>query len=165
MPVAGNQPNALFAQLFQSDLKKIGIDVSIAAVDPALLIKRVLAGDYEAGYLAWNLDIDPDQSGAFHSREFAPNGTNFVYYSNPQADQLLDAARVELDFDKRMKLYHQLHAILAEDQPYTWVVQVSSKWGINRRVHGVREAKSYGLFNWYPGPFDWWIPRNQRTHG
>ena len=162
---AGNQPTALFAQLFQADLKKIGVDVSIVAVDPATMIKRVLAGDYEAAYMAWNLDIDPDQSGAFHSREQSPNGSNFVYYSNPEVDQLLDAARAELDFDKQMAMYRRFHAILAEDQPYTWVVQVSSKWGISRRVHGLREAKGYGLFDWYPGPFDWWIPRNERTHG
>lgn len=162
---AGNQPNALFSQLLQSDLKKIGVDVSIAAIDPATMVKRMLAGDYEAAYGAWNLDIDPDNSGAFHTREQAPKGTNFIFYSNPQVDQLLDAARVELDYDKQMKLYHQLHALLADDQPYTWVVQVSSKWGISRRLHGVREARGYGLFDWYPGPFDWWIPQSQRTHG
>jgi peptide/nickel transport system substrate-binding protein len=159
---AGNQIALPFAQLVQADLKKIGVEMSIAPIEPASLIDRVLRGNYDAVFLAWNLDADPDNSAEFHSREIIPKGQNFVYYANPEADRLLDAARRELDFGKRTKLYQQLHAVLAADQPYTWTVQVSSKWAFNKRVHGVKESKGYGLGRWYPGPFDWWIPAGQR---
>ncbi|HKO58633.1 MAG TPA: ABC transporter substrate-binding protein [Thermoanaerobaculia bacterium] len=159
---AGNQIALPFAQLLQAELKKIGVEMSIAPIEPASLIDRVLHGNYDAVFMAWNLDADPDNSAEFHSREIIPNGQNFVYYSNPEADRLLDAARRELDFSKRTKLYQQLHAVLADDQPYTWTVQVSSKWAFNKRVHGVKESKGYGLERWYPGPLDWWIPVSER---
>ncbi|MBV9497029.1 MAG: hypothetical protein JOZ54_22515 [Acidobacteria bacterium] len=159
---AGNPIALPFAQLLQADLKRIGVDMAIAPIEPASLIERVLHGNYDATFMAWNLDADPDNSAEFHSREIIPNGQNFVYYANPEADRLLDTARRELDFNKRMKLYQQLHAVLAADQPYTWTVQVSSKWALRRRVHGVRESKGYGFDRWYPGPLDWWIPASER---
>jgi len=47
--------------------------------------------------------------------------------------------------------------ILADDQPYTWVVQVSAKWGVNKRVHNAVPSRGLGFFLWYPGEFGWWL--------
>jgi peptide/nickel transport system substrate-binding protein len=87
-----------------------------------------------------------------------------VFYSNPEADRLLEAGRREFDQSKRKVIYRQLHALLADDQPYTWTLQVSSKWGINKRLRDVKESKGWGLFQWFPGELGWWIPIDQRTH-
>lgn len=146
-----------FGQLVQSELKKIGVQVDINMMDGATVIQKLLAGNYEAAYLSWDLDPDPDPYGIFHSSQFAPKGQNVVFYSNPEADRLMDEARRELDPSKRKDLYWRLHAILAEDQPYTWVVQVSAKWGLNKRVQGVVTSRGLGFFQWYPGELGWWI--------
>ena len=55
------------------------------------------------------------------------------------------------------RLYHQLHDVLARDQPYLWTVQVASKWAVNRRVQNVNVSNGLGLFLWYPGPTAWWL--------
>jgi peptide/nickel transport system substrate-binding protein len=114
--------------------------------------------------MGWQLDAEPDLYAALHSSQFPPKGQNFVYYSNPEADKLIEQGRTELDFNKRKATLQQLHAVLAEDQPYTWTIQVSEKWAISRHLHGVKESRGFGLFSWYPGPFDWWIPRDERMH-
>jgi ABC-type transport system substrate-binding protein len=101
----------------------------------------------------------------FHSSQFPPAGQNIGFYSNPEVDKLLEAARIEMDQAKRQDLYHQIHARLAEDQPYTWLVQISRKWGFSRRLQNVNEAKGIGYFGWYLGPLGWWIPENQRFEG
>jgi len=128
------------------------------------MIQRMIAGNYQAGYLAWDLDPDPDPFPQFHSSQIPPVGQNFVYYVNPVADKLIEQARRELDYNKRVKMYQQLHEMLAADQPYTWVIQVSVKWAVNKRIKNVKESHGWGLFTWYPGEMDWWIPRDQRTH-
>ena len=110
------------------------------------------------------LDPDPDVFAVFHSSQTPPKGQNFVYYNNPVADQLILQGRTELDLAKRKAALQQLHAVLAADQPYTWTIQVSAKWVISRRLHGVKESRGYGLFLWYPGELDWWIPREERIH-
>jgi len=160
----GANPSNPFSQLFQSELRKIGVQLVITPLDPSAFIQRALAGNYQCAYLSWDLDPDPDPFPLFHSSQIPPHGQNFVFYSNPEADRLMEEGRRELDQSKRTTIYHQLHALLADDQPYTWTVQVSSKWAINKRVHNVKESRGWGLFKWYPGELDWWIPSNQRTH-
>lgn len=164
LTVAGGIASTQFAPLFQAELKKIGVKLVITPLDFSALIQRVLAGNYQSAYLNWNLDADPDPFSLFDSAQFPPRGQNFVFYSNPVADKLMEEGRSELDHSKRKAIYQQLHVILANDQPYTWTVQVSSKWAVNKRIRNVQESRGWGLFLWYPGEFGWWIPHNERTH-
>jgi peptide/nickel transport system substrate-binding protein len=158
----GNSPSAPFAQLFQAELKKIGVQLDVTTLDPSAFIQRILAGNYGCAYLSWDLDPDPDPFALFHSSQIPPRGQNIVFFANAQADRLLEAARLEFKQSERVKLYRQFHALLAEEQPYTWTIQVSSKWALRKRVHNVKDSKGWGLFGWYPGELGWWIPRNQR---
>ncbi len=157
---AGSTTAAPFAQLLQENLQKVGVRMNIVSLEPATLIQRILGGRFEAAYMAWDLDPDPDPFSAFHSSQFAPRGQNFVYYQNQEADRLIEQARRELDRGKRREIYQTLHRIMADDQPYTWTIQVSSKWAVTRRVHGIRESKGWGLFGWYPGELGWWVKEN-----
>jgi peptide/nickel transport system substrate-binding protein len=161
---AGSAVGAQFGQIFQQELKKNGIEINVVQLDPAQLLKRVLSGDFQAVYMGWQLDAEPDLYAAFHSSQIPPKGQNFIYYNNPAADQLIMQGRTQLDFAKRKATLQQLHAVLSDDQPYTWTIQVSEKWVINRRLHNVKDSRGYGLFTWYPGEFDWWIPRDERVH-
>jgi peptide/nickel transport system substrate-binding protein len=150
-------------QMAQSELRKIGAQVDLVMIDGTTAIQRLFAGNYDGAYLSWDLDADPDPYAIFHSSQIPDHGQNFVFYSNPEADRIIVEARQELVLAKRKELYWRLHEILAEDQPYTWVVQVSAKWGINRRVHNVVSSRGLGLFGWYPGELGWWIADPKRT--
>ena len=158
----GNSPSAPFAQLFQAELKKIGVQLDLTTLDPSAFIQRILAGNYSCAYLSWDLDPDPDPFPLFHSSQMPPHGQNIVFYSNPQADALIEAGRREFKQSERIKIYRQFHALLADDQPYTWTIQVSSKWAVNKRLRNVNDSKGWGLFGWYPGELGWWIPKSQR---
>ena len=159
---SGNNTSVAFAQLLQSDLQKIGVELKISPLDGSAFIQRVLTGNYQSAYFAWDLDPDPDPYALYHSSQLPPGGQNFVYYKNAAADALMDQGRHELNHAKRVTIYRQLHAILADDQPYTWTIQVSAKWAISKRVKNVKESKGWGLFFWYPGELDWWIPKSQQ---
>jgi peptide/nickel transport system substrate-binding protein len=157
LTMTGSATARQIGQMVQSELKKAGVALELEVMDGAMAIQRILAGNFEACYLSWDLDPDPDPFILFHSSQFPPRGQNFVFYANPEADRLIEAARREMDQSKRRDLYWRLHEVLVEDQPYTWVVQVSAKWGVNKRVHNVQASRGNGFFNWYPGEFDWWI--------
>ena len=164
LSMSGAATTAQFTQMVQAEMKKIGLDVELVTLDPAVAIQRILAGNYDAAYLAFDLDNDPDPFAILHSSQFPPRGQNFAYYSNPEVDRLIEDARREMDRSKRKDLYWKVHELVAADQPYTWAVQVSSKWGINKRVRGVELSRGYGLYRWYPGELAWWIPAELRTH-
>jgi peptide/nickel transport system substrate-binding protein len=159
MVTAGSAAGIPLSQLFQEELKKIGVQLNILPLDPTMMIQRVLSGEYQAAYLAWDLDPDPDCYALFHSSQFPPRGQNFVYYANPEVDRLLDEARRSLDRSRRTELYNRVHEILNAEQPYTWTVQVSVKWALNKRVRGVEVSRGYGLFIWDPGELGWWLAR------
>jgi peptide/nickel transport system substrate-binding protein len=162
--VAGNIASGPFAQLFQAELKNIGVDMKLSQLDGNTFMERVLGRNFQAAVLNWDLDPDPDPYALFHSSQMPPRGYNFIGYSNPQADKLIEAGHREIDRGKRTAIYRELHALLADEQPYTWTTQVSVKWALNKRVRNAKESKGWGLFLWHPGELDWWIPAEQRTH-
>jgi peptide/nickel transport system substrate-binding protein len=159
-----NKPSQLQGQILQQALKGIGVVLKLTNLDPATIFSRVYDGDYEGAFLSWGLDLDPDPYAYFHSSQFPPNGQNIAYYSNPRVDQLIEQGRREVDQDRREQIYQQLHAMLAQDQPYTWTVQPTAKWAVSRRLRNVKEANGLGLFLWHPGPYDWWVPEQERIH-
>jgi peptide/nickel transport system substrate-binding protein len=162
--MSGSATTTQFAQMMQAEMKRVGVDLELATLEPSVAIQRILGGNYQAAYLGFDLDNDPDPFNILHSSQFPPRGQNFVYYSNPEMDRLIETARKELDRSKRKDLYWRIHEIVADEQPYTWTIQVSSKWGLSKRVRGVELSRGYGLLRWYPGVLSWWIPRDQRVH-
>jgi peptide/nickel transport system substrate-binding protein len=161
--MTGSATSKQIAQLAQSELKKVGVQVDVVMMEGGQAISRLMEGNYDAAYLSWDLDADPDTFTIFHSSSFpGRGGQNLVFYSNPEADRIMEEARQELDASKRKDLYWRLHEILAEDQPYTWVVQVSAKWGLNKRVQGVVSSRGFGFFQWYPGELGWWLASPQQ---
>ena len=160
--MTGSATTKQVAQLAQSELKKVGAQVDIVMMDGSQAIGQLMKGNYDAAYLSWDLDPDPDPYAIFHSTQIPANGgQNFVFYSNPEADRIMEEARHELDPSKRKDQYWRLHEIMAEDQPYTWIVQVSAKWGLNKRLQGVVSSRGFGFFQWYPGELGWWIASPQ----
>ncbi|MBW3566273.1 MAG: hypothetical protein KY459_16320 [Acidobacteria bacterium] len=159
---SGSPISQQIGQILQDALSTIGLTLNVVPLDRATFFARVIEGDFDAAFLAWGIDPDPDVYSTFHSSQIPPTGQNFVYYSNPRADRLIEEGRNELDPAKREAIYRELHAVLSEDQPYTWVVQEAKKWAVNRRIHGVRMARGIGPFLWYPGMRGWWIsPQRQ----
>ncbi|MFQ5715828.1 MAG: peptide ABC transporter substrate-binding protein, partial [Nitrospinales bacterium] len=50
-----------------------------------------------------------------------PKQLNFVGYANPEVDRLIIRIRREYDKQRQVELTHQLHRIIARDQPYTFL--------------------------------------------
>jgi peptide/nickel transport system substrate-binding protein len=153
--VAGNAAVQRFAQTIQSELRKIGVRVSLRSMDARELWQQVMGGKYAAAYYSMTPDADPDVNSLFHSSQFPPHGQNVTRYSNPEADQLIEAARTELDFEKRKALYWKLHEVLTQDQPYTWTIQASMKWAHRTRLRGVEVSPLNGISLWHPGELAW----------
>lgn len=153
---AGNQPSVDQSQIFQDALGKVGVKLEVVPLEATTFFDRILGRNFQAAFMAWVNDPDPDPFSLFHSSQVPPEGNNVVGYANPEADELMVKARGQFDRRRRTDLYHQLHEILARDQPYLWTVQVGTKWAVNRRVQNIAAANSgLGLFVWHPGPRRW----------
>ena len=131
--------------------------MTISTADGAAFYDRLMKGDYQAALMAWTVDPDPDPFSLFHSSQVPPNGLNIVHFAHAEVDQLLVRGRTEFNRVRRADTYHQLHDVVASEQPYLFMMQVGMKWAVDKRVQNVRTAKGVGLFLWNPGPFGWWM--------
>lgn len=106
------------AQVFQADMKKIGIDVEIKPVDQTQLVKETLSRDFlVSGWRIIDLaDVDPQMFANFHSK----SPINFSGYNNAEVDRLLLIGRTSLDENKRKAAYCDLIKILNDDVVWLW---------------------------------------------
>ena len=106
----------------QADLEAVGLDVTIETYEWNTFLGYVnpgLEGKADMAEMAW-MTNDPDTLPflALRTEAWPDNGGfNSGYYSNPEVDALLDAARVETDQDERARLYQEMQVIVQEDAP------------------------------------------------
>jgi peptide/nickel transport system substrate-binding protein/oligopeptide transport system substrate-binding protein len=101
----------------QSQLKKVGITTKINFETNWPSFESMLRANKAPIFIyAWYADFpDPDNflDILFHSK----SRYNFVGYNNPEVDRLLDNARVERDYLKRMEMYRKIEEIVLDDAP------------------------------------------------
>ncbi len=153
-----NKEREMTAVLIQRRLKDIGINANIRVLEWASFLGRFIKPKaFDVVVLGWGLSLDPDQYSIWHSSQQAPGQFNFIGYSNPQADKLLEAGRIELDPEKRMKIYHEFSKILLDDSP---VVYLSAGYGlsaIHKRISGISNpAPPAGIGH---NTYEWYIPK------
>jgi peptide/nickel transport system substrate-binding protein len=131
------------AQLFQQDLKAIGIDIELKMVSFATYLKETGKPRVaQAAFTGWHQDF-PDPSNfmdiLFHSRSIHPeNSENRSFYRNPKLDEILDRARPEVDREKRLALYAEANAILSDDAPWAFLYYPVDMFAWQPYVKGFR---------------------------
>ena len=110
----------------QADLAAVGFDVEIETYEWNTFLGNVnpgLEGKADMAEMAW-MTNDPDTLPFLALRTDAwpdAGGFNSGYYSNPEVDALLEAARVETDQAERARLYREMQVIVQEDAPWVFV--------------------------------------------
>jgi peptide/nickel transport system substrate-binding protein len=104
-------------------LEDLGIRVRLNGVDLADLSAAVEEKSFDALCLGWGLGTPPeDPRQLWYSKGATePGSSNTVGFANEEADSIIDALDFEDNPDKRVALYHRFHAIIHEEQPYTFV--------------------------------------------
>ena len=158
-----NKEREMSAVLVQRRLKEIGIDVKIRVVEWATFISRFIkTGDFNVVLLGWGLGLEPDQFNIWHSSQQAPGQFNFIGYNNPTVDKLLEDGRMELNPDKRMKIYHEFAKILLEDSPVVYLFAGYGLPAIHKRVKGIDDpAPPAGIGH---NSYEWYIPAPLRRN-
>ncbi len=105
------------AEVIQAMAAEVGIDMKIRVTEFATSLKQAEAGlrRYQAYLLAWSGRTDPDGNLYIFDKCKAPQ--DYPGYCNPEADKLLDQARIPSDTAARMAIYEKLTKILLEDHP------------------------------------------------
>jgi ABC-type transport system substrate-binding protein len=119
---SGNDRRKSILAIAQDAWKQIGIDVRTDLLEWSVFIEeRVDKADFDAIILGWVMSVDPDLYQIWHSSQTNDYQLNFVGFKNQQADDLIIKIRQEYNHDKRVRYCHQLHEIIAREQPYSFL--------------------------------------------
>ncbi len=111
------------AEVIQAMTAEAGFDVKLRVMEFASSLQAGYNGDFNAYLIGWSGRADPDGNmwQLLHSR-----GTfNYGRWSNPEADALLDAARLPTDAAERRAIYAKFWEIQRQDLPlmYLWTAK------------------------------------------
>jgi len=115
---SGYQDYKQQAEILQQDLAKIGVKLTITALDSTQFVAAVYPKDktYNIANTGYLREIDPDGWLKYYYSDKASAG-NETNYNNPKIDDLLIKARSELDQAKRKVLYDQVQQIIVDEVP------------------------------------------------
>lgn len=134
----------------QADLTAVGLNVKIETYEWNTFLGEVnpgLEGKADMAEMAW-MTNDPDTLPFLALRTDAwpdKGGFNSGYYSNPEVDALLQAARVSTDQAERAALYKQMQQIVHEDAPWVFVANWKQNAVTSARVENFSLEPSFLL--------------------
>ncbi len=137
---AGNAFYTRIATIMTQDFEAAGIAINIRTMDWAAFVNQLNSRNFEAVSLAWSFGFDEDPYQVWHSSQ-ADKGSNFVGFINPEADKIMEAARQVFDKDERARLYHRLHEIIYDEQPYTFLYTGPALVARHQRFDNVKVYK------------------------
>jgi peptide/nickel transport system substrate-binding protein len=112
------------AIVVQEQLRLIGVNAEMNLLDTATMGQQVyIDKDFDMTVTGTSGYVDP---GAVILENFKTGeGGNFVTYSNPEVDELIDQGAAGTDQEARAEIYKQIQLILLEDLPWVnlWIGQ------------------------------------------
>ncbi|MCK4463679.1 MAG: peptide-binding protein [Candidatus Omnitrophica bacterium] len=157
----GNNLRIKTAEIIQRRLKEVGIKVNIRVLEWAVFINEFVDKKrFEAIILGWSLSRDPDCYDIWHSSKTRPGEFNFISYSNSGVDKLLIEGRRRFDKEKRKEIYHKIHEVLYEEQPYLFLYVPDALPAVHRRFRGIEPAPIGIGYNF----IDWYVPKTEQRY-
>lgn len=130
------------AQILQAQLRKIGINLEFELEERAAFLQDVTTdANYDITlfmFTAGYTDADYVLYGRLHSNNIG--GTNYLKYSNPQVDKLLDQARSSTDEQERKELYYEISEYVRDEAPFIPLFSDNSCIAASSKLTGVRPS-------------------------
>lgn len=106
-------------------------------------------GHYDTAIFSWVAASDPDDSPLYTTKNFAPQGQNNLFWSNPKVDEAASAALTTLDKSKRKAYYKIVQQQIALDVPTIVLYFWKEIYIYNSDLHGFTPSPVISAF-WNP---------------
>jgi peptide/nickel transport system substrate-binding protein len=152
--VLSETPEAAGAEIVQSQLKAVGVDVEILVESNPAQQADAQKGIHHMGGMSWS-GSDPNiLTNLFHSENIGV-GWNFTHYSNPDLDALLDEQARETDPEKRAQLISQIQHTVMENAVIYPPFPITHFWGAHTYVKNMNIHPVSGIFR----PYEVWLDK------
>ena len=128
-------PTRAVAEAIGRNLAEVGLRVRHRAASWAEFVDVVDSGKAPVYLLTWVVDT-PDRDSflgvLFHSK----GANNYLHYSDPEVDRLLDEARADMDPVARIRLYHAAEERIGAASVLIPLYSQSNAYALRRGVQG-----------------------------
>lgn len=129
------------AQMIQAQLKPVGIDVDIQSFEWGTLMQYLSEGRHDMNIMGYGYG-DPDVLYLlFHSSQIG-TGANWVHYSTPELDALLEGQRSATNPAERAQLVADIQRYAVEKALWAPVYVEQYYIAVNKRVKGFKVSRS-----------------------
>jgi peptide/nickel transport system substrate-binding protein len=141
---SGNRLGEQLAQVIQSQLKQVGIELRLKAAPARIYFDALTRRNFDAFALySWITRPQNVPRTTLHSSEIPTaqngwSGQNYPGYANPAMDKALDEAERELDKDKRRGQFAEIQRLYADDLPVLPMYFRVDAFVIPKPLKGVR---------------------------
>ncbi|MDH3326181.1 MAG: ABC transporter substrate-binding protein [Gammaproteobacteria bacterium] len=139
---------------FKNYLKKINVGIKVDFLEWQAWKEAVFQNhDFDIMFASWVFDDSADISSLFHSSESGPWKNNFGGFKNSTVDSLIVESKLTMDHVKRRTIYRKLHALLADEAPYTFLWTLTNYSAFHKDLRKV-EIHPYKFFTYAD---DWFL--------
>lgn len=115
---------------------------------------KLSAGEYDLAVLGWEMSYLPDLSFAFHSQH--AEGGNFIGYSDPELDKLLEDANRANSREEKKRLYSEIQNRISQEKPYVSILYTNAALINYKKISGEPNPNYMDV---YSGVEKWFVPK------
>jgi len=143
----GNAARLKMATLIQEDLKAIGIQVTVVALDfPALIERLMHTQDYEACLLGLE-NVDPEPNAMMNvwlssspNHQWNPSEKSPATAWEAEIDRAMNIQAGSLKDAERKQAVDRVQQIVADQQPFIYLVYPNALYAVSPHLEGVQPA-------------------------
>jgi ABC-type transport system substrate-binding protein len=143
-----------WSTVLKENLYKIGIIMHLQKAEWSVMQEKMDSREFVAYTGGWGLPWESDPYQIWHSSQAnITKSSNRIGFRNKKADELIEKLRSTFKREERDKLYHELHAILHEEQPYSFLYLEKSIVATQPRLKNVR----FQVFRPHVETMNWYV--------
>ena len=144
--------------ILRENLRDVGVEVTILAMELAAGLGRLRAGQFDTYYGRLNANLHGDPSG--YVKSTAVGEFNSGRYANAEVDSLLAVALGTQDREAALPVWLEIQETLAGDPPAAYLFYPENLVGIGQRLRNVRPHLLSPINNLSA----WWIAPPDRKY-
>ena len=150
----------MMVQQIQESLRKLGVEVSVDAVDGSAFVSRLAARDFDVAFDGRHVELSVAGLRPYWTVASArdPKGMNFGGWENPRFDAHLDSALAAPTLPGARAHARAAFTTLAADVPAVWIYETRTATLMHKRIHTAHVTPTA----WWAGIADWSIPAAER---
>ncbi|RYG72172.1 glutathione ABC transporter substrate-binding protein [Lentibacillus lipolyticus] len=148
--VANRDNYMKMAEIVESQLTEIGLNVSIETMEWASFLDTARQGDYEMTFLGW-ANSTADGSELLYPNLHADNigSSNYVRYDNSEFNKLVEQSRSSVDQEVRKEKLHEANMLAIKDAPWVVMQHGMVSLAYDKSIEGLTVDPT-GMWSLYP---------------